>query len=159
GSAVKDVIEKAVGTLADDITNHKGDVKNQKTVTLFHEKDGTVVAEDSDPNSYFPGLLFRRKAQAVSPLAAVPKTGADQKPLVDGMKIPRRSTIQWRWTGGARAGSVELVDRKTGKRVVRRASASTAKQALTILMPGRYILRLRNISRFDDPWLEINFTI
>jgi hypothetical protein len=159
GSAQK--TDKLIDFVIGEISRPEDGQKHDDVAALWHERDGTIVTADVHFKSFYPVLLSRRKPvrpPATGPLPSWPMVNGTT-PLADGMRVPRRSFLVWRWTGGARLGQVHVVNVRTGATVIDRPQASTSKQDITILRPDKYLFRVRNISRFSDPWLEISFTV
>lgn len=159
----------AVSPVIDGIYNYIVEPGNSRpsedVVGLWHAKDGTMKAYDDNFQNFSPVLLSRRKPEVVvSPdIPKWPKVVSNVNgkaiDIADYMKIPRRSTLTWSWTGKATLGQFQVRDLKTGSAVIDRPEASTPKQDLTLLKPGLYQFRARNITPKLDKWLEITFSI
>lgn len=161
GSGTADRFKPTIDFILDEVARPEGGRAKDDVVALWHEKDGSMTAADVNAQTFYTALLARRKPQrpaATGPLPSWPRVNG-RTDLSDGMRVPRRSTLTWRWTGRARLGQVHIVDVRNGRTVIDRPSAATASQDLSILRPGTYLLRLRNISSLKDPWLEIGFVI
>lgn len=161
GAGTADRFKPTIDFILNEVARPEGGRVKDDVVGLWHEKDGSVTAADVNAQTFYPALLARRKPQrppATGPLPSWPRVNG-RTDLYDGMRVARRSTLSWRWTGGARLGQLHIVEVRTGRTVIDRSSASTASQDLTILLPGTYLLRVRNISALTDPWLEIGFVI
>lgn len=155
---INPVIDLAVNGVSTPPLN-KG--SREDVVALWHAKNGTITANDTNLQLQNSVLLSRRKPvrqPITGPLPSWPKVN-NTTDLFDGMKVPRRSTLYWAWTGGAKLGQVQIVNIKTGITVSNRSEASTPRADLSSFLPGAYMLRVRNISKYSDPWLEIGFVI
>lgn len=161
GEGSADKAGKIIDFVINEISHPEDGQKHDDVAALWHEGDGTIVTTDVHFKSFYPVLLSRQKPvrpPATGPLPSWPKLNGRLE-IADGMRVPRRSYLSWRWTGGARLGEVHVVNVRTGRTMITRPKASTARQDLTILRPDHYLFRVRNISRYSDPWLEIGLSI
>lgn len=160
GDKVVPIADKAFDWILGEFAKPEGGQHKEDVVTLFHDKSGRVVAQDSSSIGFYNVLLSRRKPSKEPPGCYVKWPTVHGGPeLKDGMKIARRSSIDWQWSCGSRLGNVEIINLGKGTTEISRINASTPRQDLQGLRPGKYLLRLRNASRLLDPWLEIGFRV
>lgn len=161
GKGTADRFKDTIDFIISEVSKPEGGRPKDDVVALWHEKDGSMTAGDVNAQTFYPVLMSRRKPQPPQSPGRLPSWPKVNKTvdLADGMKVARRSTLSWRWTQGAQLGMIQVIDLGTGTMSVDRQKASSSSLDLTILRPGNYLFRTRNITKYADPWLEIGFVI
>jgi len=164
GNGTADRFKPTIDFIVDEVARPEGGRAKEDVVALWHEKNGSITAGDVNAQTFCPALLSRRKPLAPQLPGKLPSwptvdTVGLKVDLKDGMKVGRRSKLSWRWTQGAKLGAIQVIDHASGRKAFDRPKSSSAALDLTILRPGTYLLRIRNITKFDDPWLEIGFVV